>query len=345
VYGITESTKQHELEFPQGDERLFALLLDSSPNPMLVINPDTTIRYVNAAFQKETGFSSAELIGRKSPYPWWTRNLSEAFFTSIEKLLSTGVGIFNQERLFQKKNKERFWVQLNTALVNSGDEPKYLLSTWVNITKRKEMESIARTLLNASNNSAIMIDINGIILDINTIGARRFGHKINELIDTSIFELIPPVQVQLYKMKINKVISTDKRVRFEETCNGLVFSTAINPVTDIQGNVMQLAIYSEDITERTKAEEKVRKVFKDLILAVRASVPMIEHISSAALTPREESVVQLIADGKSTKEIALVLDLSIKTVETHRNRIMNKLGLTSLAELIKYAIREGFTGI
>ncbi len=68
-----------------------------------------------------------------------------------------------------------------------------------------------------------------------------------------------------------------------------------------------------------------------------------ETYKAAALTPREREVLQLMAEGKSTKEIAFTLNLSAKTVEVHRQRIMEKLEIHSVAELTKYAIREGLT--
>src|SRR5439155_22835929 len=62
-----------------------------------------------------------------------------------------------------------------------------------------------------------------------------------------------------------------------------------------------------------------------------------------ALTPREREVLQLMAEGFATKEVAHRLHVSVKTVETHRRQIMEKLDLHSVAELTKYAIREGLT--
>jgi DNA-binding NarL/FixJ family response regulator len=62
-----------------------------------------------------------------------------------------------------------------------------------------------------------------------------------------------------------------------------------------------------------------------------------------ALTPREREVLQLMAEGYATKEVAHRLHVSVKTVETHRRQIMEKLDLHSVAELTKYAIREGLT--
>jgi DNA-binding NarL/FixJ family response regulator len=65
----------------------------------------------------------------------------------------------------------------------------------------------------------------------------------------------------------------------------------------------------------------------------------------AILSPRELEVLQLLAEGKSTKEIAYRLNVSIKTIETHRKNISEKLGISSVAELTKYALREGLTSI
>jgi DNA-binding NarL/FixJ family response regulator len=59
------------------------------------------------------------------------------------------------------------------------------------------------------------------------------------------------------------------------------------------------------------------------------------------LTPRQREVLQLVAEGKSTKEIAQALDLSVKTVETHRAQIMERLGIHDVAGLVRYAIRIG----
>jgi DNA-binding NarL/FixJ family response regulator len=65
--------------------------------------------------------------------------------------------------------------------------------------------------------------------------------------------------------------------------------------------------------------------------------------TSVALTNREREVLQLIAEGKTSKQIADALHLSAKTVETHRAQLQRKLNLGSLAELVKYAVREGLT--
>jgi DNA-binding NarL/FixJ family response regulator len=63
----------------------------------------------------------------------------------------------------------------------------------------------------------------------------------------------------------------------------------------------------------------------------------------ARLTPREREVLQLTAEGNTTKQVALKLHISPKTVEAHRLRVMNKLDIDNVAQLTKYAIQEGLT--
>ena len=67
--------------------------------------------------------------------------------------------------------------------------------------------------------------------------------------------------------------------------------------------------------------------------------------ATSQLSPREREVLQLIAEGWSTKQTASHLYVSVKTIETHRRQIMKKLDLHSIADLTKYAIREGLTSI
>src|ERR1700733_1534787 len=70
-----------------------------------------------------------------------------------------------------------------------------------------------------------------------------------------------------------------------------------------------------------------------------------EDLSGVVLTSREREVIQLHAEGKTSKEVAAVLHLSVKTAETHRTNLMRKLGLHSVADLTLYAVRNGIVQI
>ena len=73
--------------------------------------------------------------------------------------------------------------------------------------------------------------------------------------------------------------------------------------------------------------------------------PSSHQTALGVLTSREREVLRLLAEGKRTSQIAQLLDISVKTVDTHRQQIIHKLGIRSLAELTKYAIREGLTSL
>jgi DNA-binding NarL/FixJ family response regulator len=63
--------------------------------------------------------------------------------------------------------------------------------------------------------------------------------------------------------------------------------------------------------------------------------------SQAGLTPREREILQLLAEGRKNRDVGKALNISVKTAETHRARIMAKLGIDSVADLVRYAIRNG----
>jgi len=70
-----------------------------------------------------------------------------------------------------------------------------------------------------------------------------------------------------------------------------------------------------------------------------------DSLICSVLSPRERQTLQLIAEGKTTKEIASILSVSVKTVESHRLRTMNKLNIHSVAALTRYALRKGLTSL
>jgi DNA-binding NarL/FixJ family response regulator len=74
-----------------------------------------------------------------------------------------------------------------------------------------------------------------------------------------------------------------------------------------------------------------------LILCAANSIP------ACPLSPRQRSVIRLVADGYRNKQIAHALNISIKTVETHRTHAMGRIGAETTADVVRYAIRHGLT--
>ena len=107
--------------------------------------------------------------------------------------------------------------------------------------------------------------------------------------------------------------------------------------------------------------------FEEMVIAIKVALegrtylsPAIAHVlvresieqwsvsaepMGRGISSREREILQLVAEGRSSKEMAESLYVSVKTIETHRKQIMNKLNLHSIAELTKYAVREGVTSL
>ncbi|GAI94716.1 unnamed protein product, partial [marine sediment metagenome] len=134
---ITES-KRVEIALRQSEE-FNSSLLTNSPNPILVLNADASIRYVNPALEKLTGFSPAELIGSKPPYPWWIEETRKELSKRLVQAMRRGTGRY--ESSCRKKNGERCWVEKIFKTVKVNGEFKYHLVNWVDLTEQKRLKT------------------------------------------------------------------------------------------------------------------------------------------------------------------------------------------------------------
>lgn len=115
------------------------------------------------------------------------------------------------------------------------------------------------------------------------------------------------------------------------------------------GYILKECAY-EELTSAISSVQADRPYLSPAIagLVVEGQLAQPAHVTVSTrppLSPRETEVLQLLAEGKATKEVAGILGVSVKTIETHRKQIMDKLGMRSIAELTKYAIRQGLTSV
>jgi len=145
---ITDNKKPHLDENTQKNEillekvRFASILANKSPNPIIGINPDTSIAYVNTALEKLTGYSSDELIGLKIPHPWWIESNLKETRQNFEKTLE--IGDCKVEKLFKKKNGELFWVEISSTVIKEKEQLQYVLFNWVDITEWKRDKEALR---------------------------------------------------------------------------------------------------------------------------------------------------------------------------------------------------------
>jgi len=113
----------------------------------------------------------------------------------------------------------------------------------------------------------------------------------------------------------------------------------------LQAGVRGYVLKSQAIAELVQAIQEVMRGGRYLSPGISEAVVQAylakTDLPADPLTPREREVLQLIAEGKTTKDIAGLLGLSVKTIESHRTRLMGKLDIRQTAGLVRYAIRRG----
>jgi PAS domain S-box-containing protein len=192
---ITDITEQKWAEEAlRESEEFTSSLLRNNPTPIFVTYPDTSIKYVNPAFEKLTGFALTDVIGMKMPYPWWPEETKEEIVARLKKS-DFGNGE-KKEMAYQKKNGERFWVVLSAAHVDQNGELKYIVVNWVDITERKQMEMALREseekfslAFNTSPNVMSLTTLDGAFIEVNNSFLRSTGLTREQVIGRTSQEL------------------------------------------------------------------------------------------------------------------------------------------------------------
>jgi DNA-binding NarL/FixJ family response regulator len=187
--------------------------------------------------------------------------------------------------------------------------------------------------------------------DIEVVGAAEDGRKAMELVR----EMAPDIVIMDISMPNLNGIDATRRI-IGDSAGTKVIALSIHSSRRFVAEMLMAGASGYILKECLFDElmEAIRTVLNGgIYLSSRITGVVIgdyvKHLSSErepktpALTEREREVLQLLAEGRSTKQIALQLHVSPKTIESNRRNIMNKLGIHNVAELTKYAVREGLT--
>jgi len=263
---VTDITERKRLEEElRGSEEFSSSLLSNSPNPVLVLNPDTSVRYVNPALEKLTGFSKAELLNRRIPYPWWTKETMEKTSKELEEAMSEGAD--GLEILFQSKNGEPFWVQITSMPIRRQGELDHYLSNWVNITGRKRVEEELRekeerlsTFMESATDGFTLWDSELSLVEINKVAIASFppGTKKEDVMGKNLRDLLPGDGETGRIKQYLEVIKTGEPFLAEDVVPHPIFGFI---KVDVRAFKVGdgLGIVARDVTERNQVEEALQE--------------------------------------------------------------------------------------
>jgi len=134
-----------------------------------------------------------------------------------------------------------------------------------------ESEELAWALLDATNDAVILTDLRGIILASNEVAASRFGLSLEQMIDESIYDLLPAGPSASIRAHIAEVIRSKKSVHYEDEREGKIIEQNIHPVMGNKGEIARLAIFASDITVRKWVEDVTEQLERRNELILQAA--------------------------------------------------------------------------
>ncbi|MBA3037799.1 MAG: PAS domain S-box protein [Desulfobacterium sp.] len=301
------------------NERFSKSLVENSPIPIQVVNQDASIKYVNPAMERQTGFSSIEIIGQKPPYPWWREEVLDETMHSFQELFSKGVSGF--EQVFRNKNGEDFIVHIYSLPVKESGRSLYYLSSWVDITLEKrllnevrEKECLFHDISQSTTDWIWELDkefkfrfATGKVLDV-------MGYFPEELIGKSPMEFIRKDEATAFTDTVTKLGNERKSVvdigAWWVTKGGEEVFLVTNglPLYDQVGNLSGYRGCAKNITEQKKAEDRVRQLSDQLLQAQETERQVISwHLHDHVA--QDLAAVKITCDGLLTEKKGLSSDL------------------------------------
>jgi PAS domain S-box-containing protein len=278
IADVTEMNKAEEAL--RESEDFNSTLLANSPSAMLVTYPDGTIKYVNPAFEKLTGFSLDEIIGIKTAYPWWPVAKKDEIEASLKET-TPGEGInispeLTRQVTFQKKNGELFTVELNAAVTQKDNKRQYIIVTWIDITERKKAEEALKrseeNFRNSMEDSPLgirIIDTDGKTIFMNQALLDIYGFRSQEEFDAVPLEnkFTPEMYLKHFDMR-RKIANREILPPTGETSivrkDGEVRHLEILTKGILWNGERLYQLLLQDVTERKKSDEKLRQTMASL---------------------------------------------------------------------------------
>ena len=275
-------TERKQVEAALGENQNFTTsLLENAPHATVVIDADTSVKYVNPAWERINGWTLAEVVGKKAPnYPWWPDEYKESFMEPFMETMKGDGG--NSEIFAQKKNGEIYWIAMNWVSVKNNGELAYMIINSVDITDRKKMEAALKEseekfskAFSASPNPVCIVTVKeGTFLDVNESFLNFTGYTREEVIGHT------PAELNLWVSKDDEekmgkgLKETGKvdRLEIQSRMKSGEIKTGLFSAEEIEiGGIKCITLVITDVTESKKAQQALRESEEKFSKAFQAS--------------------------------------------------------------------------
>jgi len=266
------SLKMAEETIRESEEK-YRLLIDNSHEVIYTLTPQGVFTFVSPAWTALLGYPVAEAVGKQ----FWQFvhpddvDKCEAF---LERTIETGQRETGIEYRVRHADGSWRWHNTNGSPLRdstgtitgfegcAGDitlrrrAEEELKST---LERLKDGEATLSAAVNAIHDSLIMIDHQGTVLLSNTIGAERLGKSVPDLLDTCLYDHLPPDVAALRKEHFDTTFKTGEPVHFEDVRSGRYFESYCCPIVDEGGKISRAVIFAREITAHKLAQERLKQ--------------------------------------------------------------------------------------
>ena len=266
-----KTRERHAEELLKISEEFSSNLMKNSPTPVLVLNADHSIRYMNPAFEKLLGFKLSNLMGKEPPFPWLPEDMGRKYRKILEEVSNKKVRFHSLEVL--TKDEKTKYVDISASPVKDKRKLKYILINFVDVTERKKAEE--EIIKNEQNLKAAQsiahigsynwdvvndkIAMSDELFRILSIDPKRFDGSFKNNINF----IHPEDRESVLKglddaLKNKKLFKSEHRALLSD--NQVIFVSVIGKISYDESNKPSRMIGTiMDITERKKAEEEIIK--------------------------------------------------------------------------------------
>lgn len=254
---------QHSSNELQKERDFQNTLIDSASSVIVIMNNKGEILRANNAVTNITGYTQDELKGKMAWEVFLAKNMQANAKNIFFELISGNFPHSNENEWVSKNGSLIPFAWSNSCVKDEKGNIEYVIAVGIDITEHKKADQTIRALINSPIDSMILLSIDGTILEINEVGAKSLNSTVKDLIGKNIINYIPDTLNEQRGGYFYKVIVTKKSVKFEDVRNGYILENHLFPIIDIHGNVVQISIFSRDITEFRKAQKEIDR-YSDL---------------------------------------------------------------------------------